>query len=69
MVIRGLGHAGKNGSLSGTLQGKSHGDHRVAMSLAIGGLTASAPTVVADTGCVDTSFPNFERTLASLLTA
>jgi len=69
MVIRGLGHAGKNGSLSGTLQGKSHGDHRVAMSLAIGGLTANTPTAVADTGCVDTSFPNFERTLASLLTA
>ena len=69
MVIRGLGRAGKNGCLSGTLQGKSHGDHRVAMSLAIGGLTANTPTAVADTGCVDTSFPNFERTLASLLTA
>lgn len=69
MVIRGLGRAGKNGCLGGTLQGKSHGDHRVAMSLAIGGLTASTPTAVADTGCVDTSFPNFERTLASLLTA
>ena len=69
MVIRGLGQAGKNGCLSGTLQGKSHGDHRVAMSLAIGGLTANTPTAVADTGCVDTSFPNFERTLASLLTA
>jgi len=69
MVIRGLGHAGKNGCLSGTLQGKSHGDHRVAMSLAIGGLTANTPTAVGDTGCVDTSFPNFERTLAGLLTA
>lgn len=69
MVIQGLGRAGKNGCLSGTLQGKSHGDHRVAMSLAIGGLTASTPTCVADTGCVDTSFPNFERTLAGLLTA
>ncbi|MEK7870080.1 MAG: 3-phosphoshikimate 1-carboxyvinyltransferase, partial [Nitrospirota bacterium] len=69
MVIRGLGRAGKNGCLSGTLQGKSHGDHRVAMSLAIGGLTAKTPTAVADTGCVDTSFPNFERTLAGLLTA
>lgn len=69
MVIQGLGRAGKNGCLSGTLQGKSHGDHRVAMSLAIGGLTASTPTSVADTGCVDTSFPNFERTLMGLLTA
>jgi len=69
MVIRGLGRAGKNGCLNGTSHGKSHGDHRVAMSLAIGGLTASAPTTVSDTGCVDTSFPNFERTLAALLTA
>lgn len=69
MVIQGLGRAGKNGCLSGTLQGKSHGDHRVAMSLAIGGLTASTPTSVTDTGCVDTSFPNFERTLMGLLTA
>ena len=69
MVIQGLGRTGKNGCLSGTLQGKSHGDHRVAMSLAIGGLTANTPTCVADTGCVDTSFPNFERTLAGLLTA
>lgn len=69
MVIRGLGRAGQNGRLSGTLQGKSHGDHRVAMSLVIGGLTANTPTAVADTGCVDTSFPNFERTLAALLTS
>ncbi|WP_121988371.1 3-phosphoshikimate 1-carboxyvinyltransferase [Nitrospira lenta] len=69
MVIRGLGQAGKNGRLLGTLAGQSHGDHRVAMSLAIGGLTANTSTAVADTGCVDTSFPNFERTLASLLTA
>ena len=69
MVIRGLGRAGKNGCLTGTSQGRSHGDHRVAMSLAIGGLTASSPTTVLDTGCVDTSFPNFERTLAGLLTA
>ena len=69
MVIQGLGQAGKNGRLIGTLKGQSHGDHRVAMSLAIGGLTAQSPTFVADTGCVDTSFPNFERTLTGLLTA
>lgn len=69
MVIRGLGRAGRNGCLTGTVQGKSHGDHRVAMSLAIGGLTATTPTHIDDAGCVDTSFPNFDRTLAALLTA
>ncbi len=69
MVIQGLGQAGRNGRLTGTLKGHSHGDHRVAMSLAMGGLTASTSTAVADTGCIDTSFPNFERTLATLLTA
>ena len=69
MVIRGLGRAGQNGHLTGTAQGRSHGDHRVAMSLAIGGLTAATSTSIEDTGCVDTSFPNFDRTLATLLTA
>ncbi|MFO0708162.1 MAG: 3-phosphoshikimate 1-carboxyvinyltransferase [Nitrospira sp.] len=68
MVIQGLGRAGQNGRLTGTLTGRSHGDHRVAMSLAIGGLTAATPTRVDDTGCVDTSFPNFEATLVGLLT-
>jgi len=68
MVIRGLGRAGENGHLTGTTQGRSHGDHRVAMSLAIGGLTAATPTSIEDTGCVDTSFPHFDRTLATLVT-
>lgn len=68
MVIQGVGRAGHNGRLTGTLAGRSHGDHRVAMSLAIGGLTAATPTHVDDTGCVETSFPNFEETLGRLLT-
>ena len=46
---------------------QSHCDHRVAMSLAIGGLTAEQSMSITDTSCVDTSFPNFEKVLASLL--
>lgn len=37
----------------------SHGDHRVAMSLAIAGLAARGSTVVRGTGPIDTSFPTF----------
>ncbi|OLB02036.1 MAG: 3-phosphoshikimate 1-carboxyvinyltransferase [Nitrospirae bacterium] len=46
----------------------SHGDHRVAMSLAIAGLVADAPTRIEDAGCIDTSFPGFEVKLLELLT-
>jgi len=42
----------------------SHGDHRVAMSMAVAGLVAIGGDMrVADTGCVDTSFPGFEKLL------
>ena len=65
MVIDGLGHAGENGRLQPT-NGRSHGDHRVAMSLAIGALTAAAKSVVQDTDCIETSFPNFQACLIRL---
>jgi len=68
MVIRGLGTTRENGRLQASPTAQSHGDHRVAMSLAIGALTATAPMTVADSGCVDTSFPDFESTLGALLT-
>jgi len=67
MVIRGVGRGGENGKLNAAHKAQSHGDHRVAMSLAIGGLTAEQSMTIADTSCVDTSFPNFEKVLASLL--
>jgi len=67
MIIKGLGRGGENGRLKAASNAQSHGDHRVAMSLAIGGLTAEQPMTIADTGCVDTSFPNFEGSLAQLL--
>ncbi|MGZ8379994.1 MAG: 3-phosphoshikimate 1-carboxyvinyltransferase [Nitrospira sp.] len=68
MIIRGLGHGGENGRLNAADKAQSHGDHRVAMSLAIGGLTAEQSMTIANTSCVDTSFPNFEKTLTDLLT-
>jgi 3-phosphoshikimate 1-carboxyvinyltransferase len=46
----------------------SHGDHRVAMSMAIAGLRADGSTSVDDTACIDTSFPGFQETLVQLLT-
>jgi 3-phosphoshikimate 1-carboxyvinyltransferase len=45
MVIQGLGRKGANGALTGATCA-SHGDHRVAMSVAIGALTAAQPTQI-----------------------
>ncbi len=67
MVIHGLGRPKENGRLTAT-EGQSHGDHRVAMSIAIGGLTASTATVINETDCIETSFPDFHRKLLDLLT-
>ena len=67
MVIEGTGHQSENGRLCAT-KGRSHGDHRVAMSLAIGGLTASTETVIDETECIDTSFPGFHDRLTALFT-
>jgi len=68
MVIQGLGKSGENGHLNAAPAARSHGDHRVAMSLAIGGLTANTRMTIEDAACVQTSFPDFESTLAELLT-
>ena len=38
---------------------QSHGDHRIAMSLAIAGSVAAGAVVVDDVAAVDTSFPGF----------
>ncbi len=69
MIIRGLGQGGENGRLNATSSAQSHGDHRVAMSLAIGGLTAEQRMTIADIGCVNTSFPNFNEALTQLVSA
>jgi 3-phosphoshikimate 1-carboxyvinyltransferase len=67
MVIQGLGRKGANGTLTGATCA-SYGDHRVAMSVAIGALTAAQPTQIQNTDCIETSFPNFDRNLLELLT-
>lgn len=45
---------------------KSHGDHRIAMSLSIAALKADGPSVIEDVDCVSTSFPNFFKLLAGV---
>ena len=51
--------------LRGTLV-QSWGDHRMAMALIIAGLVAEGQTVVEDTQCVATSYPEFLATLNAL---
>jgi 3-phosphoshikimate 1-carboxyvinyltransferase len=48
----------------GTVQ--SHGDHRIAMSLALAGTVASNEVLVEDVAAVDTSFPGFCDCMASI---
>lgn len=55
---------GPNQLKGATLQ--SHGDHRVAMSCAIAALAAEGETVIEDTACIATSFPEFEEILEQL---
>lgn len=45
---------------------KSHGDHRIAMSIIIAGLMADGETTVTDTDCIRTSFPGFMGSLEKL---
>jgi 3-phosphoshikimate 1-carboxyvinyltransferase len=40
-------------------RGRSHGDHRAAMALAVAGLVAQDETTIEDVECVGTSFPGF----------
>lgn len=44
----------------------SHGDHRLAMALAVAGLVADGETTVANFDCVGDSFPGFEEVLERL---
>jgi 3-phosphoshikimate 1-carboxyvinyltransferase len=64
MVIHGSGGKAR---LTGACC-ESHGDHRIAMSMAVAGLVAEGVTTIADSGCVETSFPGFESKLLDLLT-
>jgi 3-phosphoshikimate 1-carboxyvinyltransferase len=44
----------------------SHGDHRIAMSMAVAALRAEAPVTIGDTGCTATSFPGFWELLGKV---
>ena len=44
----------------------SHGDHRLAMALAVAGLVAKGETLIQDVACIADSFPGFGATLARL---
>jgi 3-phosphoshikimate 1-carboxyvinyltransferase len=46
----------------------SHGDHRIAMSMAIAALVADGSSTIEQTECIQTSFPDFESKLLKLLT-
>jgi len=48
---------------------ESYGDHRIAMAFAIAGLFAEGETTVADTECVATSYPGFEKHLEQVMRA
>lgn len=52
-----------------TLRGslcESHGDHRIAMSLAVAGLVAEGTTTVRDAEWIETSFPGFSAMLGRI---
>jgi 3-phosphoshikimate 1-carboxyvinyltransferase len=55
----------RGGQFSGGVV-ESHGDHRIAMSLAVAGATALEPVSVRDVAAVDTSFPGFCDCMAAL---
>jgi len=50
------------GALTGAAV-RSHGDHRIAMALAIAGLAAEGETEIEDAGCIAVSFPEFPSLL------
>ncbi len=54
------------GSLPGGAQLDPHGDHRLAMSLALAGLAAERPVTVEYAGIIGESFPEFSEVLRSL---
>jgi 3-phosphoshikimate 1-carboxyvinyltransferase len=45
----------------------SHGDHRLAMSLAIAGLVAKGETTILGAEAIAVSFPGFEQTLEGIV--
>jgi 3-phosphoshikimate 1-carboxyvinyltransferase len=61
----GLDIAGRSGPLEAA-DIDSRGDHRIAMTAAVLGLLASAPSRVRNADCIATSYPKFVATLRAL---
>jgi len=61
LIIRG----GERDALQGA-ECFSHKDHRIAMAMAVAGLAAQGQTLIKDTECIATSFPDFEQALNTL---
>lgn len=58
------------GRSAGKLRGapiEPHGDHRIAMALAIAALGADGETTIRDSECVGVSFPEFFATLDKIV--
>ncbi len=55
------GHGGLNGGMV-----DPHGDHRLAMSMAVAGLASASPVTVQQPGIMDESFPGFAAALTGL---
>jgi 3-phosphoshikimate 1-carboxyvinyltransferase len=67
--LRVEGRAGGAGAATSKLRGAKvdpHGDHRIAMALAVAALGAEGDTVIKDSECVGVSFPDFFKTLERL---
>jgi 3-phosphoshikimate 1-carboxyvinyltransferase len=45
---------------------ESHGDHRIAMALAVAALTATGPVTIQGAQCVNKSYPTFFEDMRSL---
>jgi 3-phosphoshikimate 1-carboxyvinyltransferase len=63
-VVHGPTPLGRHGHSPRALD--SHGDHRLAMALAIAGLVSREGTCVEDASCIGDSYPGFGDTLAGL---
>jgi 3-phosphoshikimate 1-carboxyvinyltransferase len=63
-IIQGL--VGSELSHQATIEVDPHGDHRLAMALAVAGLAFPAPLAVRDAGIIAESFPDFVPTLQAL---
>ena len=60
MVIHGVER------LEGGVKVSSHGDHRIAMSMAVAALSARQEITIEDTTCTETSFPGFWSLLETI---